>query len=163
MDLVNYLLSYFAARNVFYLCAFVCWPPDQIVKLQRDAPLYNIRVSILSFSDFRALHPVANGFQRDGILLDVNCPGSEDVVQHASQTRAFNLRFTWILLDNSPYNESKMNDYLDGVTVLADADVLWFSTNKVIEMYRLKPKEPLILLEHNWTSSATQQEMALCI
>lgn len=63
----------------------------------------------------------------------------------ASPARAFNLRHSWLLIDDSPFNVSYLETTLGDALILPDADVTWASSDVMVDVYRVKHDQPLVV------------------
>ncbi|XP_063532719.1 glutamate receptor ionotropic, kainate glr-3-like isoform X1 [Cydia strobilella] len=145
MELVSFALAYFAAKRLSLLTAFLCWRPEELSALCRDAQRQGMRISVADWTRLPPLEPY--GTHREGMLLDVTCPGAPLVLEKASLTRAFNLRHTWLLLHNAPFNASLMEATLGSTVVLPDADVAWAANDQLLDVYRIKHDQALITMQ----------------
>nr|AXF48863.1 ionotropic receptor IR32 [Lobesia botrana] len=142
MELTSLLLAYFAAKRLELLTAFVCWKPEQLSSLWRESRRYGVRLTIADWARLPALPP--DGLHREATLLDLACPGADLVLQKASETRGFNLRYSWLLLSDAPLNYSLVESTLESALILPDADVVWAARDWVLDVYRVKGGEPLV-------------------
>ncbi|KOB67027.1 Ionotropic receptor [Operophtera brumata] len=77
----------------------------------------------------------------------------------ASKSRALCRRYTWLILHNSSLNSSSMEDLLDSLEILPDADVTWSSADVAVEIYRVKGNQPLIVTLLELTRNASLEDM----
>lgn len=75
----------------------------------------------------------------------------------ASPARAFNLRHSWLLIDDSPFNVSYLETTLGDALILPDADVTWASSDVMVDVYRVKHDQPLVVTSLG--SGRTQGEL----
>lgn len=62
--------------------------------------------------------------------------------------RAFNHRYSWVLLDTAWSNESareRADATLRGATVLPDGDVVWATRSVALDVYRVAAGRPLVV------------------
>ncbi|KAI5633240.1 glutamate receptor 1-like [Phthorimaea operculella] len=91
---------------------------------------------------------------REGVLLDLQCPHAGAVLNQASSSRAFNFRYTWLLLHNSSFNSS-LDDLLMETEILPDADVTLVLDDVLFDVYRIKKDQPLILTDWGLTTNVS--------
>ncbi|XP_037969861.2 uncharacterized protein LOC105392961 [Plutella xylostella] len=148
MEFISFLLSYFASKNILFLTAFLCWSKEDILLLQRTASRRGLRLVVHSGPGLPRLE--GDGLERvQGYALDVDCPGAERVIAQASNTRAFNQRHSWFLFEDSAYNDTKVDSILSDAAILLDADVVWFSNDVAVDLYRVNIHEPLLTMRLN--------------
>lgn len=63
----------------------------------------------------------------------------------SSRNRAFNLRYSWLLIDDSPFNITYVEETLSDVLVLPDGDVTWVSVDRMVDVYKVKADQPLVV------------------
>ncbi|CAK1549296.1 unnamed protein product [Leptosia nina] len=85
--------------------------------------------------------PAYNIF-REGMVLDLNCPNARLILEKASTSRAYNLRYSWLLFTN---NDTNLEDILADLVILPDADVVVIVQERMFDVYRVKIGEPLTL------------------
>ncbi|RVE45316.1 hypothetical protein evm_010021 [Chilo suppressalis] len=127
-----------------------------MLELCRAASARQVRV--------RATHerspPLApDGVHREGVLLDVGCPWAAHVVALSSSSRAFNHRYTWLLVHNSSSDAPEADSLLGKAAILPDADLTWADDDALVDLYRVKESQPLISTTLTANTSATQREM----
>ncbi|CAH2236516.1 ionotropic receptor 75a-like [Pararge aegeria] len=144
MDFFNLLIAFFVSKKLTLLTAFLCWRPEEVtelVKLGREA---GVRVRVhLDFQRLPAL-PAYRTF-REGMLLDIRCDNSSRVLDTASSERAFNLRHSWLIIDDSPFNVTYLENTLEDTLVLPDGDVTWASSDLMVDIYRVKDDQPVVV------------------
>nr|XP_026501542.1 glutamate receptor ionotropic, kainate 4-like [Vanessa tameamea] len=156
MDFLRFIISYFASKNLTFLTAFLCWKPENVNKLAMFGREAGVRLRI--YQDFQQLPelPPYRTF-REGMLLDTLCDNATLVLDKASENRAFNLRHSWLLIDDSPYNVSNVEQVLENTIILPDADLTWASADALMDVYRVKLGEPLVV--SNLGVPKSQQEL----
>lgn len=77
----------------------------------------------------------------------------------ASKSRAFNRRYTWLILHNYSLNSSSVEGLLDSLEILPDADVTWSSADVTVEIYRVKGNQPLIVTPLELTRNNSLEDM----
>lgn len=77
----------------------------------------------------------------------------------ASKSRAFSHRYTWLIVHESSLNSSSLEDLLDSVEILPDADVTWSSADAAVEVYRVKGNQPLIVTPLEMTRHDSLEDM----
>ncbi|XP_037298268.1 glutamate receptor ionotropic, delta-2 [Manduca sexta] len=118
--------------------------PEDLVQLWRIAQQYGMRIDMRP--DFQRLPDLlAYDFHREGVVLDVTCPGTELVLRKASSNRAFIHRYSWLLLHNSSYDPTVIHSTLNTTSVLPDSDVVWSFPDNLVDVYRVRPDKPLVL------------------
>ncbi|CAK1601443.1 unnamed protein product [Parnassius mnemosyne] len=146
MDFASFVPVYFASKNVYLVTAFLCWQTDEVLKLWRESQSIGVRLRVVS--DWKQIPELpAYDTHREGIVLGADCPETELVFEKASVNRAFNLRHSWLFIENSPLNNSKIEAVLADYNILPDADAVWTSSDISVDMYRVKQGQPLIVSE----------------
>uniref|UniRef100_A0A0K8TVJ1 Ionotropic Receptor n=1 Tax=Epiphyas postvittana TaxID=65032 RepID=A0A0K8TVJ1_EPIPO len=141
MELASFITVYFAAKQLSLLTAFICWKPEELLVLQRETARAGLRLRTPRGA--AALAP--DGDRREAMLLDLNCPGAQLILDQASASRAFNLRHSWLLLDSGPFNASLVQATLASTLVLPDADVALAADDALVDVYRVRADQPLAL------------------
>ncbi|CAH0714087.1 unnamed protein product, partial [Brenthis ino] len=146
MDFFSFIISYFASKKLTLITAFLCWKPEDVSELLRHGREAGLRVRVVG--DFRRIPdlPPYRTF-REGMLLDVRCENVSLVLDEASQTRAFNLRHSWLLIDDSFFNVTSVERILSDTLVLPDGDVSWMSRDNMVDVYRVKSDQKLVVSE----------------
>lgn len=74
----------------------------------------------------------------------------------ASASHAFNHRYSWLLLHEAPNSSLQL---LDAVEMLPDSDVTWLAPGEVLDVYRVKTGQPLIVTPLQMTRNDSLEEM----
>ncbi|XP_048483447.1 uncharacterized protein LOC105392960 [Plutella xylostella] len=165
MDLINFLLSYFASKNIIYVTAFLCWDKDALAQLYRNASVAGIRLVVSPFPRV-APGPRQPPLSPDGLdhlqgnVLDLACPGADEVIRKASETRSFNQRNAWLLLHDAPYNLTELEASMSNIAILPDADVILFTSDITVDFYRVTVHKPLQISELDISRNSSEQELA---
>ncbi|KAJ2942529.1 hypothetical protein O0L34_g1996 [Tuta absoluta] len=162
MFLHELIVVFFASKRISFLTAFVCWAPDDIKLIKHKETIREFQamatgagLRIRFFNQLLEppeLPPAA--VPREGGLLDLQCPHADSVLNQASSSRAFNLRYTWLLLHNSSSNSS-LDDLLSEADILPDADVTLVTDDTLLDVYRIKKAQPLILTDWGLTPNVS--------
>ncbi|XP_052754703.1 ionotropic receptor 75a [Galleria mellonella] len=139
---INFILTFFASKNIAYLSMFLCWSPVDLLELHRKASQWGFRLRVGDLEKLPELP--AYDVYREGVFLDVNCYNIDQLLIQASSTRAFNHRYTWLLSHDSPYNISTMENHLLNSNILPDADVTWSTPDALVDVYRIKADQSLV-------------------
>ncbi|KAL4715335.1 hypothetical protein ACJJTC_015106 [Scirpophaga incertulas] len=158
MDMINFILSFFLSKNLSLLTAFLCWDSGQVLNLQRIGALRGVRIKF-AFVEVEVL-PV-DGMHREGVVLDVGCPKAAALLQQATSTRAFNYRYSWLLLHNASFDQSVAEELLAAAEVLPDADVILATADLLVDVYRVKTREPLLFTPLPLCVNSTQWELTV--
>ncbi|CAH2107905.1 unnamed protein product [Euphydryas editha] len=146
MDIIRFIISYFASKKLTLLTVFLCWKPESVNKLAQLGQQAGLRLRMHhDFQRLPALPPYRTF--REGMLLDTRCDNASLVLEKASENRAFNLRHSWLLIDEAPLNISNLELVLSDIAILPDADVIWVSTDAMVDVYRVKIGEPLVVAD----------------
>ncbi|KAJ8731049.1 hypothetical protein PYW08_002462 [Mythimna loreyi] len=158
MELISFVLTYFLSKDLVMMTAYVCWTPEEISELYRRANRASVRLVVVS--DFpRAPLMEPRGRFREAMLLDLACPDAELILEQASASRGFNCRHSWLLLHNASSDRSFIEDTLASCDILPDADVVWSSSERLVDLYRIKPGLPLLQTELGLARNCSRQEM----
>ncbi|KAI8422111.1 hypothetical protein MSG28_006034 [Choristoneura fumiferana] len=141
MELASFVTFYFAAKQLSLLTAFLCWKPEELLVLQREATRAGMRVRMSQ----RAPALAPDGAAREAVLLDLTCPGAQLQLDQASSSRAFNVRHSWLLLGGARSNASRMQATLASALVLPDADVALAAGGALLDVYRVRAERPLLV------------------
>ncbi|CAG4966999.1 unnamed protein product [Colias eurytheme] len=145
MDWLNFILTYFASKNLSLVTAFLCWTPENVTKFVSLAGSMEIRIRI--YNDFQNLPELpAYRDYREGMVLGIGCDGAENVLNEASASRAFNHRHSWVFLHEALQNMSYLEDILKDTVMLPDSDVVVAFEDTMFDVYRVKIGEPLTTL-----------------
>ncbi|KAM3959593.1 ionotropic receptor 75a-like [Aphomia sociella] len=140
---INFMLMFFASKKLAFVTTFLCSSPANILELYRESERWGIRLRARNLQNVPEL-PAYDAY-REGVLLDVNCPDVDRLLIQASSARAFNQRYTWLIFHDSPYNKSTIEEHLVKAVILPDADVTWYSVDTLIDVYKVKTDQPLII------------------
>ncbi|XP_032515501.2 glutamate receptor ionotropic, kainate glr-3-like isoform X2 [Danaus plexippus] len=132
MDFVNFIVAFFVSKNVRLLTAFVCWRPEDVRLISQRGVMAGLRLRVFPSTHLTADLPAYRDY-REGVLLD------------SSRNRAFNLRYSWLLIDDSPFNITYVEETLSDVLVLPDGDVTWVSVDRMVDVYKVKADQPLVV------------------
>ncbi|XP_045768860.1 glutamate receptor ionotropic, kainate glr-3-like [Maniola jurtina] len=144
MDVINFIIAFFVSKKLTLLTAFLCWRPEDVSKLLSEGRAAGLRVRLYQASQQLPELPAYRTF-REGMLLDIRCDHSSLVLEKASPNRAFNLRHAWLILDDSPLNISHLETSLGDALLLPDGDVTWASSDVLVDVYRVKGDQPLLV------------------
>ncbi|XP_023934974.2 ionotropic receptor 75a-like [Bicyclus anynana] len=144
MDFINFIISFFVSKKLTLLTAFLCWRPEDVSELMKQGRAAGLRVRALPRFDRLPALPPYRSF-REAMLLDIRCDNSTLVLAEASSKRAFNLRHSWLIIDDSPFNVSYLETSLGDALVLPDGDVTWASSDVMVDVYRVKDDQPLVV------------------
>ncbi|XP_041987543.1 ionotropic receptor 75a-like [Aricia agestis] len=152
---ISFIIAFFTSKNLSMLTAFLCFKPDEVKELMQRGYDAGLRISANNWSDSDL--PPYRVF-REGVLLDSGCDGAEQVLSRASESRAFNLRYSWLLLDENNFNVSYLEEKLSNFAIYPDADVIWTSADAMVDVYRVKKDQPLVVshLERKETREGLQ-------
>ncbi|KAF9805722.1 hypothetical protein SFRURICE_009354 [Spodoptera frugiperda] len=158
MELISFILSYFITKDLSMMTAFICWPPEQALELQRSARGAGVRLTVVS-EPKRAAPMTPAGYFREAMLLDLNCPDTHLVLEKASGSRVLNRRHSWLLLHNSSAEPALVEETLNAYEILPDADVVWSSPDTMTDVYKTKPNQPLLQVELGLSRNSSHQEL----
>ncbi|XP_022814472.1 glutamate [NMDA] receptor subunit 1-like [Spodoptera litura] len=158
MELISFILSYFITKDLSIMTAFICWPSEQALELQRSARVAGVRLTVVS--ELRHSAPMTtSGYFREAMLLDLNCPDTHFVLEKASRSRVLNKRHSWLLLHNSSAEPALVEDTLYAYEILPDADVVWSSPDSLVDVYKTKPNQPLLQVELGLSRNSSRHEL----
>ncbi|XP_075974129.1 ionotropic receptor 75a-like [Anticarsia gemmatalis] len=158
MDVISFIVTYFVTKHLYIMSAFICWPPEKTSEFLRVASEAGIRVRV--YTDMR--HPPRLSpyeLLREAMMVDLQCPDVEYLLHNASSTRAFNYLHAWLLIHNSSYDRSIIEDTLDEYEILPDADVVWAAPDTLVDVYRVKAKHQYLLTNLGLDRNCSKKEL----
>ncbi|KAJ0175380.1 hypothetical protein K1T71_008539 [Dendrolimus kikuchii] len=153
-----FFISYFASKNVTFLTAFICWPTGNILELYNEARGYGVRLIV--YRDISNLPELpAYDVYREGVLLDLDFPDADLILQKASDNRAFVSRFSWLLLHNGTYETNITESFFD-INILPDSDVKISGPDYLLDIYKIKPNHPLVITSLDLNRNSSLNELS---
>lgn len=82
------------------------------------------------------------------------------MIFQASKSRAFVARYSWLLVHNGT-DDSNITRILSDIDILPDSDVKVSTSDGLIDIYRIKPNDPLITTTLNLAKNISYLELSL--
>ncbi|XP_015118011.1 ionotropic receptor 75a [Diachasma alloeum] len=117
--LADFIRDYYEASNIHQIVIFACW--DYAVDISRNIMGLDTAITYQSTADDVDLTDILRvNYYHLGIVLDFDCPFSENIIDKFSNHLPFNESYHWLVLSNlSPIPE----DYLEGLALTVASEL----------------------------------------
>ncbi|XP_065087370.1 ionotropic receptor 75a-like [Ochlerotatus camptorhynchus] len=133
------LLSYFSAINLHYVTVFNCGDPEENHDLVKSFSNHGVFADLIRLSDdtFDATRhgdKITNGYRtKVGIVLNYECPGSDDFVSKCVQLKCFSTSKFWLIIDRQ--ENQTIFGFLSTLDLFVDAEIKVLTHDGLYDVY----------------------------